>query len=247
MISPQASRWRYHAYQLIWHMVDWVFPPVCAGCDQTGERWCSACQTNSDVLTGNLCPICGLPQATAQVCAECANTPPPYRALRSWGKYGGPLRNAIVRLKYKSDMGMGEVLSKHLIKLYNDVKWEVDLVTAVPLSANRQKQRGYNQAGLLARPLAYAISKPYTPNILLRTRDTPSQVHLTAQQRRTNLLNAFSASAPIVHGKVVLVIDDVTTTGSTISACAQALSQAGAAEVYGITLARAMFSNDRND
>lgn len=144
-------------------------------------------------------------------------------------------------------MGMGEALSKHLIELYNDLKWDIDMIVPVPLSKAHYKKRGYNQAGLLARPLAYAVEKPYRPGALERTRDTLSQVHLGAHERRKNVSNAFGAKAEIVKGKNILVIDDVTTTGSTISACAKALKSAGASTVFGMTLARSVLQADVDD
>jgi ComF family protein len=150
-------------------------------------------------------------------------------------------------LKYQRDIGLAEALSKHLIELYNDLKWEIDLVTPVPLGSKRARERGYNQSGLLARPLAYAIHKPYQPKLLLRTRETRSQVGLSAKERQQNVEGAFTANVSKVQEKVVLVIDDVMTTGSTINACAQALRKAGASAVYGLTLARAVHKIDADD
>ena len=181
------------------------------------------------------------------ICLDCLAQRPAYTALRSWGVYGGPLRKAILRLKYGRDIGMGEVLSKHLIELYNGLQWSIDLVVPVPLGIARWKQRGYNQAGLLALPLAYAMGIPYQSAALRRTRETSSQVRLGAQERHKNVKDAFRASPRLVSGKRILVIDDVTTTGSTITACAQALTMAGASAVFGMTLARAILQADVDD
>jgi ComF family protein len=110
----------------------------------------------------------------------------------------------------------------------------------VPLSKERYQQRGYNQAGLLARPVALALNIPYQPKALERWRDTVSQVGLSADQRMDNVVGAFKASQGLVKDRSILVIDDVTTTGATINSCAQALLQAGASEVFALTLARAV-------
>lgn len=236
----------YFAYHFLWSALDWLYPPVCGGCNEPGERWCASCQQEGKI-EGALCPLCGEPQANNQVCGQCLAQPPTFQALRSYGWHRGPLRNAILRMKYKDDIGLGEALSKHLIDLYNDVKWEVDLIAAVPLSRSRHKERGYNQAGLLARPMAYAIQKPYRPGILVRKLETRSQVGLNAHQRHDNVKDAFEAVADQVRGKVILVIDDVTTTGSTIGACAQALHLAGASAVFGMTLTRAILQADADD
>jgi ComF family protein len=238
----------YFLYRSLWYALDWLFPPTCGGCSEPGQRWCLPCQEKIARITGPVCDRCGdllvNPEALhnqpgALLCPDCQTHPPVYQAIRSYGVFEGPLREAIHRLKYQRDIGLGEALSKHLIELYNELKWEIDLVMPVPLSAKRAKERGYNQSGLLAHPLAYAVHKPYQPGALQRNRDTLTQVGLSAIKRQQNVQGAFTAHVEKVSGKVVLVIDDVMTTGSTISACAQALRKAGASAVYGLTLARA--------
>ncbi len=245
------ARPAYFLYHYLWYTLDWLFPPTCGGCKRTGLRWCEACQQQVIRITGPVCTRCGDPldgQADVPLlCPNCQDHPPEYQAVRSFAAFGGPLREAMHRLKYQRDIGIGEALSKHLIELYNELKWGIDLVTPVPLSAKRARERGYNQSGLLARPLAYAVQKPYQPSILMRSRDTRSQVGLGANERRQNVEGAFTASTAQVKEKVVLVIDDVMTTGSTINACTQALLRAGASAVYGLTLARAMSQADADD
>jgi ComF family protein len=209
-------------------------------------------------ICGNICTRCGEPLSTPRagaraatasprLCADCQARLPEFAAIRSFGAFRGRLRDALHRLKYQRDVGLGEALSKHLIELYNDLQWEIDLVAPVPLSPMRARERGYNQSGLLARPLAYAIQRPYQPGALLRTRETRSQVGLTIKERQQNVDGAFSAKAGMVKGKIVLVVDDVMTTGSTISACSRALLAAGASAVYGLTLARAISPSDADD
>jgi competence protein ComFC len=230
----------YFLYHALWVALDWVFPPSCAGCGRVGLRWCDACQGNVRLTAGNLCPCCGEPETNASLCRGCLADPPEYQSVRSYGDFSGPLREALHRLKYQRDVGAGEALSKHLIELYNHLNWNVDVVTPVPLSSTRIRQRGYNQAGVLARPLAYSIQKPYRPAAIWRTRETQSQVSLSRQERKANVNGAFKADEGLVRGKTILVIDDVATTGSTINACAKALRHAGASAVFGLTLARAV-------
>lgn len=244
-------------YPSLWAALDWVFPPTCGGCNTTGTRWCSTCQSQVMLVSAPFCEICGdlqndlpageTPAGTVFICDHCQSQRPAYQSLRSYGVFKGPLREAIHRMKYQKDLGMGEALSKHLIELYNHLKWDIDLIAPVPLSRKRELERGYNQAGLLGRSLAYAVQKTYQPEIILRSRDTRSQVGLSAQERRQNVAGAFSADTQQVRGKTVLIIDDVTTTGSTIHACAQALHNAGASAVYGLTLARAVSQADADD
>lgn len=235
-----TSRPAYFLYHLLWCAIDWVFPPTCGGCGKPGVRWCEECQNKVLRISSPICPRCGEAQPDDETCQNCRQHPPEYEALRSFGVFDGPLRDALHRMKYQRDIGLGEPLSKHLIGLYNDLKWEIDMIVPVPLGTERLKERGYNQSGLLARPLAFSARKAFLPGILNRTRDTRTQVGLSAKERRENVDGAFSSSDKSVQGKVVLIVDDVTTTGSTISACAKALRAAGASKVYGLTLARAV-------
>lgn len=246
MKKAGLQRPAFFAYHLLWQAIDWLYPPTCGGCGRQGERWCAACQQACQRCE-TICPVCGDLQPSGQLCVKCQAHPPAYQGLRSWGIHQGPLMHAVHQLKYKGDIAIGEALSKHLIDLYNDLKWEVDLVIAVPLGKSRKQARGYNQAGILARPLAYAIQKPYRPNSLLRCKETVSQVGLSAAQRHENVRDAFQANRQYVQGKSIVLIDDVTTTGSTINACAQALIRAGASAVFGLTLARAVLQADADD
>lgn len=178
----------------------------------------------------------------AGVCGRCRETPPKYAALRSWAEFADPVRRALHELKYKKNVGLGEALSRAMIICLRSQNWEIDLVMPVPLGNQRAIERGYNQAALLARPLAFGLGLAYNPQALNRARETRSQVGLSATERRQNVDGAFVARPELVAGKNVLVVDDVTTTGSTLNACAEALSLAGARKTYGITLARAVWS-----
>jgi ComF family protein len=150
------------------------------------------------------------------------------------------MRNAIHRLKYKDDLGLGEILARLMVILFQKLMWEIDLIVPVPGSLARRKMRGYNQASLLAFPIALNCGIPYRPKALMKTRETPSQVGLSAAERHANVQDAFLAKKEMVAGKRILVIDDVTTSGATMEACARALVNKGARQVYGLTLARAV-------
>lgn len=243
-MSGLSKRPAFIAYHLFWNAVDWVFPPRCGGCDQLGERWCPTCQQETVRLSEPLCSCCGYPFASGGLCQDCRNQPPSFRALRSYCAYQGPAREAIHRLKYQRDMGIAEALAGHLAQLARDLAWPVDSITAVPLSPSRMKQRGYNQASLLAIPLALALKRPFDHRLLARTRETNSQVGLSMNDRKQNVAGAFTARETAA-GKVIWVIDDVITTGATMNACAQALMTAGATAVYGLSFARALLGEHR--
>ena len=137
---------------------------------------------------------------------------------------------------------MGELLSRPLIQMLRGFHWPVNLVTAVPVGVARRAERGYNQAALLAWPVAYGCSLPYQSRALVKIRETRSQVGLNRLERRQNVEIAYQARHELVTGKNVLVIDDVATSGATLDACTKALLDAGASQVFGLTLARAMYA-----
>jgi ComF family protein len=152
--------------------------------------------------------------------------------------YGGPVRQAVHSLKYKRNMALGEIFSREMIACLSQLSWKIDVVIPVPLGIARLAERGYNQAALLARPVALGLGIPYQPNGLGRARETASQVDLDAKERKRNVRGAFRARPAIVKGRNVLLIDDVATTGATLDACAEALLAQEASAVYAFTLAR---------
>lgn len=127
---------------------------------------------------------------------------------------------------------------------WNRFALEADLLVPVPISRTRQRQRGYNQAAMLARALAENVAIPFYPQALHRVRSTPSQVGLDRNARRENVRGAFVADPRWVRGKRVVVVDDVCTSGATLEACAAALYQAGAVSVWGFTLARVILNHE---
>lgn len=188
-----------------------------------------------------MCPHCGYTPAHA-VCENCRRHPLPaaLHSLRSAAWFEGPLRQALHHLKYQRDIPLGDTLAEWLCALYRREGLAADLIAPVPLSPQRLRERGYNQADLLARPLAEGTGVPYAPRALTRPRHTLSQVGLSAAERRQNVAGAFAADRRAVAGRQVVVVDDVCTTGATLAACAEALQAAGAARVWGLTLARAL-------
>lgn len=233
---------RYRWYKAGWEFIDLLIPPQCGGCEKWGERWCQSCQDEIRIINRPVCPICGEPQSESieKPCARRMFKKPSFISLRSYAIFSGPLQNAIHRLKYKRDLGLGESLSRHLIALFEKLSWETDLITVVPLDEQRMTERGYNQSTLLARPLAWASGTPFSPQAISRIRKTESQVGLTREERRINVAGAFLADSKMVSGRSILIVDDVATTGATMESSSKALLNAGASEVYGLTLARSV-------
>jgi competence protein ComFC len=154
------------------------------------------------------------------------------------GYFTGPLRDAIHSLKYQRNLGLGEFFSIPLLQIIQRERWQIDLITAVPLNEKRHKERGYNQAEVLARPLARKIGIPYSSLLIKRIKHTKSQVGLSLLDRQNNVADAFLTVTTLVASKNILIIDDVATTGSTLDACAKVLKDAGTKNVFALTLAK---------
>ena len=232
----------YRLYKGIWNTVDYIYPPTCGGCGTPGARWCLVCAAQVETIYPPVCNRCGRIVDSHRTCNACQTISPQFTSIQSWAFYDGPVRSAIQSLKYKRDIALGELLSRNLITLLSRINWQIELITPVPLSIARQAERGYNQASLLSIPVALGLRIPYNPAALRKVRDTRSQVGLSHHQRRENIEGAFWADPKPVKGKRVLVIDDVVTSGATLNECAGVLFAAGAAEVYGLTVAQAKSS-----
>jgi competence protein ComFC len=235
--------WRkllFRLYHALWLGVDLLLPPNCGGCGAPGSRWCQECRDRIPRVPTPVCVICGTPVARVDgLCAACTTERPRYRVLRSWSAFGAPVRPALHRLKYRRDLGLGEVLVPQLEAFVTDLRWPLDMVVPVPLGAGRLKERGYNQAGLIGWPLSLALGIDYSPHAAIRARETCSQVGLSRAERRDNVREAFKAQPGLVSGRSILLVDDVATTGATLSSCAEALYAAGARDVFALTVARA--------
>jgi len=174
------------------------------------------------------------------LCARCTENPPEYKLLRSWAVFANPIQGALHRLKYRRDVGLGEALSGQVAGFIAQLNWPVDTLIPIPLGKKRLKERGYNQVAMIAKPLSIQLGLKYLPKALSRARETRSQVGLSAMERQENVRSAFLADDLKMSGRIVLLIDDVATTGATLSSAAEALYTSGARDVYGITIARAL-------
>jgi ComF family protein len=238
----------YLIYHLLWAGLDLILPPLCAGCGKRGARWCRECQDTIAGLPEPVCEICGISVNDGiALCADCQVARPCFRALRSWAAFEGRVRIALHRLKYGRDIGLAEALTPQFSQFAAGLGWTGELLVPVPLGPKRLKQRGYNQAELLARPLAMAMGVRYAPDALERVRDTRSQVGLSRTERQDNVRSAFRSKAARVRGRTILLVDDVATTGSTLSSCAEALYASGAQDVLALTVARAMPRSTRGN
>jgi ComF family protein len=237
--------------------LDLVFPALCPVCDAalgSGRRdpLCGGCWDSIRRLDPPLCARCGRPAGLdigdpaapigdgAPTCSACAVDPPPFQWARAAAEYAGPLREALHALKFRGRVALARPLGVLLLEQCGPARpARLDAVVPVPLAPARERERGFNQATLLAERVARAWDAPLRPRWLVRHRATSPQSDLGADERRANVRGAFAA-APAVAGRHVVVVDDVLTTGATVAECARTLHGAGAAEVGVLSVARVL-------
>ncbi|MCL6429788.1 MAG: ComF family protein [Anaerolineae bacterium] len=226
------------AHPLLASLLDLLFPPRCAGCGQSGSWLCSACLAEISWIRPPICPLCGEGLTGEGRCPRMEHHPELLDGLRSAAWHAGPLRFALHRLKYRGQRVLADPVGAILVQGWRREPFPADVVIPVPLHPARLRERGYNQAALLARRLCMAVGLPLDERSLRRIRQTPPQVDLRAAERRQNVRGAFSYTGPPLEGRAICLIDDICTTGATLEACAAALREAGAAQVWAYTVAR---------
>ena len=204
-------------------LLDLLFPPSCVHCGRVDTGFCDSCHNELSQI-----PVLTY-TTTTETGIEVAST----------GAHQGVLQSAVQALKYHNQPQLGIPLATRLAQTLQQLDWTFDIIVPVPLHTSRYHERGYNQSQEMAIPLAESIHYPCMPDAIERTRITHSQVGLNREERLNNLNDAFIAHQTHVNGKRLLLVDDVQTTGTTLSMCAEAALQAGAVHVYGITVTAA--------
>lgn len=231
--------------------IDLVYPPRCAVCSGflskgSNDVVCPECRASLRTVHSPMCRRCGLPFHAGpdedRLCESCMRRPPAYEAARAVYVYEETAIKAVHRFKYSGRTRLAEVFGPMLARLARE--WLPagiePLVMPVPLHLRRLRERGFNQSLLLARHVGALPGYELDYQSLCRVRHTPSQSALDRDRRRQNVRAAFAVKRPsAVKGRDVLLVDDVSTTGSTLDACSRALLRSGARRVYGLTLARA--------
>lgn len=203
---------------------DALFPPRVA---------CALCNREAVVGEDGLCEFCRVTLTPAPP----LETKPPLDGLSAAFSYEGSVIGGIRRLKYNNRRFVARFFAD---ALEIPAGWSPDCVVPVPLHPKKHWKRGYNQSELIAKFLCARCGIPLETKMLVRTKNTPSQTRLSMVERRKNMIGAFSA-APSAKGRSVLLIDDVTTTHSTLLACADALKRSGASRVYALSACAASF------
>lgn len=221
-------------------LLDIVFPPRCVHCRREGDYLCSGCRAAISSVTPPTCDLCGRPVSIPGLCSSCLRCPAPVDGIRSVAFFEGPLREAIHAFKYEGLTALSAPLGELLVEGWRRFHPVGDVIVPVPLHYRRARQRGYNQSAVLARELSRHTGIPMLEKVLVRVRETLPQVDLGAQHRWDNVEGAFEChDTGGIGGRAVLLIDDVCTTGATITACAEALRPHEPASIWALTLGRA--------
>jgi len=199
------------------NFLDLIFPPRCGGCGREGVAWCDACAAR--VQPQPLATLNGMPLVAA-------------------GRLDGPLQQAIHTYKYRPRPGLASVLGELLWRATAASNLELAALTYIPLHPQRRRERGFNQAERLARALAGRLAVPVVGG-LTRLRPTPAQVGLSQPERQVNMLGAFEWAATAPPPRGLALVDDVCTTGATLTAAAEAVVRAGGSIGAFVVLARA--------
>ena len=216
-----------------------LFSPRCLLCSEPGLPGQDLCADCRRALPWNLkaCLRCAIPLPDAGVCGECLQQPPPLTETHAAFVYGFPLDRLVPRLKFHNDLAAGRLLSELMVEAFATLPKPPALLP-VPLHATRLRQRGYDQALELARPLAQALGIPLRADALERRRATAAQSELHADDRQRNLRGAFVLRQDHALPEHVVLLDDVMTTGATLQAAAKALLRAGVRRVDAWVCAR---------
>lgn len=224
------------------HVLDFALPARCAGCGEIVAEvhsFCPDCWTKVEFLGESGCTTCGMPlEATeADECGACLAVPPRIQRTRSAVAYDELPRSIALRLKYGRKVALARTMARYMRPFVAD-KQDAILVP-VPLHRGRLWQRGFNQSALVASELARQTGLRSEPRLLRRTRHTPPLKGMSLRQRRKTVAGTFSVDASAdLHGRTVVLVDDVLTTGSTANACARVLKKAGAERVELVSWAR---------
>lgn len=216
-----------------------LLPQDCAVCGQaSGDRLvCAACEADLPRLAGPLCPVCALPAPEGAACGACQASPPHFDASIAAFRYAFPVEHLVQELKYRHRLPLAGWLAEALMGRVAAAG--VDCLIPLPLSAQRMRERGFNQAQEIARPLAHRLGRPLVSDACARVRDGAPQASLPWKERQANIRHAFECRLDLT-GKAIAVVDDVMTTGATLNEFARTLKRHGAARIENWVVARTL-------
>lgn len=233
--------------------LDAVLPPLCLACGAVVAEpgsLCPQCWAGMGFLAPPLCHACGHPfefesgAGEHALCAPCLTKPPPWGRGRAVLRYDDTSKPLILRFKHADRLEGASAFGRWMARAGAELLAEAEVIVPVPLHRWRLLARRYNQAAVLAQALGRHSGVAVAPDALVRLRRTPAQGHLDREQRRRNVAGAFAvvpSRRRFIHGRRVLLVDDVLTTGATLGECARVLLKAGAVAVDVLTLGRVVF------
>ena len=219
---------------------DLIFPKKCVGCGQFGNWLCEKCFKKIIVIKSPFCPSCHRLTPQGQYCYRCR----PHQNLTGViiaAHYENPLKEAIHKFKYDKIRELAEPLSEILIERLADGFPRGDFVLVpIPLSRQREAERGFNQAEILAKKIGKAFEIPVCENVLRKIKNVAPQMKLKRSDRLENIKGVFSLRQNVekIKNKTILLVDDVMTTGATLNEAGGVLKKAGAKNVWGLVLAK---------
>ncbi|MDD5146260.1 MAG: ComF family protein [Candidatus Pacebacteria bacterium] len=229
-------------------IVETLFPAWCLNCHKEGMALCSDCLSLIEINPWQHCPFCPKPKRVINKGKCGSHQHFALDGLFSAVSYQDPLVKKIIRaFKYQPflknlDQQLIQIILAHFQISENKILFhsqDNSCLIAIPISKSKLKRRGYNQSSLLAKGLSTFYQIPILENILIKTKETKSQVSLSKEERKENLAGAFSiTSSEIIKNKIIFLVDDVFTTGATMEEAAKTLKRAGAKKVFGIAVAR---------
>lgn len=229
--------------KLLQRTIRLIYPECCPFCDEVtgGEgKICNKCLPKIKYVGNPSCMKCGKPisQDEKEYCYDCSVKQHIFDRGISIFIYSDLVRKSIFRFKYENRKCYAKTYAKLLKKdvIHTLSEWGCDAIIPVPISRERYKKRGYNQAELLAREISEIINLPVDSSTLCRVKNTKPQKNLEANERAKNLENAFKISKNVVQYKKIILVDDIFTTGNTFDACADVLKKAGVNKIYFISL-----------
>ena len=216
-----------------------LFSQDCTLCgSRSPASVCAACVNDLPTIRGTGCPHCAIEGPTAQVCGACLAAPLAFDGTVAAFRYTYPLDRLVQSFKFNENLALVNLFSEALFNAIQAKQLRPDLIVPLPLARKRLAERGFNQSALLAERVARRMGVPYFAQGLLKIRDTPPQAGLDRAARLKNVRGAFACEQSL-QGKHVAIVDDVMTTGATLSEAARSLKKSGAATVSAWVVARA--------
>jgi ComF family protein len=227
-------------------IIDYIFPFRCSACTNLTESnggICASCWPKFNFVTKPYCAICcekfHVNMNETALCAKCISSRPKVDITRSLLEFSPEAKKLIHKFKYNDKTILGKFFAKQIYNRFEEDLRDIDLIAPVPMHKLKRVFRNYNPPQILALELSKLLHKPVTPGLLIKQKMTKTQVGLTRNQRAKNLAGSFGLNQNFdIKDKIILLVDDVLTTGATSSECSKILKKAGAQSVKLVTIAK---------